>query len=199
MSSRGPKLNPDKSAAGIAVDPRTLDRVIPESKRSDGSVRKERKIRPGFTPQEDVKLFRGSRQQTMDSRALPKGHIIGWVPPTPPASATDKSDLSKAAAKNAKQREKRKEKASQDQRPVKDNWDSEEEAVSSAGGKESPAAAKPTNASEEGAKKGGHTNDAPNWATAPDTAETIAVKARKTASSTATADAIADKLGELSV
>ncbi|KZV75448.1 hypothetical protein PENSPDRAFT_600146, partial [Peniophora sp. CONT] len=57
-----PPLNPDKSAAGIAVDPRSLDRVIPETKRADGSVRKERKIRPGFTPQEDVQRFRGTKQ-----------------------------------------------------------------------------------------------------------------------------------------
>jgi hypothetical protein len=32
-----PPLFPDQSAAGIAVDPRTLERVIPESKRLDGS------------------------------------------------------------------------------------------------------------------------------------------------------------------
>ncbi|KAG1820259.1 uncharacterized protein BJ212DRAFT_1245840, partial [Suillus subaureus] len=73
-----PPLFPDQSAAGIAVDPRTLERVIPESKRSDGTVRKQLKIRPGFTPQEDVSRFRGSRQQAMDATALPKGHILGW-------------------------------------------------------------------------------------------------------------------------
>jgi partner of Y14 and mago protein len=32
-----PPLFPDQSAAGIAIDPRTLERVIPESKRSDGT------------------------------------------------------------------------------------------------------------------------------------------------------------------
>ena len=32
-----PPLNPEKSAAGIAVDPQTLERVIPESKRPDGT------------------------------------------------------------------------------------------------------------------------------------------------------------------
>lgn len=32
-----PPINPEKTLAGIAVDPSTLDRVIPESKRSDGS------------------------------------------------------------------------------------------------------------------------------------------------------------------
>jgi partner of Y14 and mago protein len=32
-----PPVIPEKSLAGIAVDPRTLERVIPESKRSDGT------------------------------------------------------------------------------------------------------------------------------------------------------------------
>jgi partner of Y14 and mago protein len=32
-----PSLNPDKTASGIVVDPSTLERVIPASKRKDGS------------------------------------------------------------------------------------------------------------------------------------------------------------------
>lgn len=32
-----PPLFPQQSASGIAIDPRTLDRVIPESRRADGS------------------------------------------------------------------------------------------------------------------------------------------------------------------
>ena len=32
-----PPLFPQQSASGIAVDPRTLDRVIPESRRADGT------------------------------------------------------------------------------------------------------------------------------------------------------------------
>ncbi|KAI0092799.1 hypothetical protein BDY19DRAFT_877049, partial [Irpex rosettiformis] len=76
-----PDLFPKSTASGITIDPRTLERVIPESRRSDGTVRKEIKIRPGFTPQEDVTRFRGTRQKQMDANALPKGHIIGWAPP----------------------------------------------------------------------------------------------------------------------
>ncbi|KAI0700701.1 hypothetical protein BC835DRAFT_1211761, partial [Cytidiella melzeri] len=76
-----PDLFPSPSTAGITVNPRTLERVIPESRRSDGTVRREIKIRPGFTPQEDVSRFRGTRQKQMDTTALPKGHIIGWAPP----------------------------------------------------------------------------------------------------------------------
>lgn len=32
-----PPLNPDKTASGIIVDPRTLERVVPASRRKDGS------------------------------------------------------------------------------------------------------------------------------------------------------------------
>ncbi|TFL05754.1 hypothetical protein BDV98DRAFT_475510, partial [Pterulicium gracile] len=77
-----PPLDPSKTAAGIAVDPRTLDRIIPQSRRADGTVRKELKVRPGFTPQEDVQRFRGKKQSAMDAIQLPKGHILGWVPPS---------------------------------------------------------------------------------------------------------------------
>lgn len=33
----GPPLNPDATASGIVLDPRTLERVIPASRRKDGS------------------------------------------------------------------------------------------------------------------------------------------------------------------
>lgn len=32
-----PPIDQEKTAAGIAVDPRTLERVVPESKRADGT------------------------------------------------------------------------------------------------------------------------------------------------------------------
>jgi partner of Y14 and mago protein len=86
------------------------------------SVRKERKIRPGFTPQEDVARFRSARQQAQDARALPKGHVPGWAPPGAPAPATKKEPQSKSAKKNEKRKEKRMEKR---QEPVQENWDSE--------------------------------------------------------------------------
>jgi partner of Y14 and mago protein len=86
-------------------------------------VRKERKIRPGFTPQEDVARFRSIRQQAVDARVLPKGHIPGWAPPG--AAAPEKNvQQSKSAKKNEKRKEKRKEKH---QEPVQENWDSEDD------------------------------------------------------------------------
>jgi partner of Y14 and mago protein len=99
-----PPINPAKTTAGIALDPQTLERVIPESKRPDGTVRKQIKIRPGFTPQEDVRRFRGTKQAQMDINTLPKGHIIGWVPPPTSTSTSGSSLLSKRAKKNAKKK-----------------------------------------------------------------------------------------------
>ncbi|KIK65339.1 hypothetical protein GYMLUDRAFT_38787 [Collybiopsis luxurians FD-317 M1] len=119
-----PPVVPQQSASGIAVDPQTLDRVIPASRRSDGSVRKEIKIRPGFTPQEDVSRFRGTRQAQMDANALPKGHILGWTPP--PTDANASKPMSKSAKKNAKRREKKiSEKTIEE--PVKDSWEDDDE------------------------------------------------------------------------
>ncbi|KAG6855124.1 hypothetical protein C0991_006053 [Blastosporella zonata] len=118
-----PPVNPDKTVAGIAVDPQTLERVIPESKRPDGTVRKQIKIRPGFTPQEDVRRFRGTRQVQMDANTIPKGHIIGWAPPPQAAPTSDAKPISKAAKKNAKRREKKQD-AKKDEVP--DNWDDDE-------------------------------------------------------------------------
>jgi len=84
-------------------------------------VRKERKIRPGFTPQEDVARFRSGRQQAVDSRALPKGHIPGWTP-SGAAAPEKKEQQSKSAKKNEKRKEKRKEKREE---VVQENWDSD--------------------------------------------------------------------------
>ncbi|KAF8351526.1 hypothetical protein F5887DRAFT_1125689 [Amanita rubescens] len=121
-----PPINPDKSLAGIAVDPVTLERIVPESRRPDGSVRKELKIRKGFTPQEDVRRFRGSKQQQLDASALPKGHIIGWTPPTSSAAQADESTkpTTKSAKKNAQRKKK---KAEKKQEVVPDSWDDGDE------------------------------------------------------------------------
>ncbi|KAJ6599134.1 hypothetical protein DFH09DRAFT_1243579 [Mycena vulgaris] len=152
-----PPINPDKTAAGIALDPQTLERVIPESKRPDGTVRKQIKIRPGFTPQEDVRRFRGTKQAQLDANALPKGHIIGWAPPpTSQASGSTGKPLSKSAKKNAKRREKKEDKA------VTENWEDDEEEPSATG----------TASSNSGAPRSSsgstHTPESPNWAAAAD-------------------------------
>ncbi|TFK75980.1 hypothetical protein BDN72DRAFT_831416 [Pluteus cervinus] len=152
-----PPINPDKTLSGIALDPQTLQRVIPESKRPDGSVRKEIKIRPGFTPQEDVRRFRGTKQAQMDANTLPKGHIIGWAPPpsSTPASSTSKP-LSKSAKKNAKRKEKREEK-----KVVPDDWEDD------APGDKNDEIGDTEKAAEDVKDGALHTAEQPNWAQAP--------------------------------
>lgn len=58
-------------------------RVIPASRRPDGTWRKERKVREGFVPQEEVKAF-----ETTASRMKVKG--IPGMPQPPPRSDTSK-------------------------------------------------------------------------------------------------------------
>lgn len=95
------------------------------------SVRKEIKIRPGFTPQEDVSRFRGTRQQAMDATALPKGHILGWVAPSSDAQAKAKAKGTSAPPpnKNARKRaNQRARKTAEKSEAVKDSWEDEEDA-----------------------------------------------------------------------
>ena len=95
-------------------------------------VRKQLKIRPGFTPQEDVSRFRGTRQQQMDRNALPKGHILGWVAPSseskPKASSSSCADgdklLNKSAAKNAKRKAK---KQAEKDKVILANWEDDDD------------------------------------------------------------------------
>jgi len=143
-----PPVVPDKSAAGIAVDPVTLTRVIPQSRRPDGSLRKEIKIRPGFTPQEDVTRFRGTRQQQMDRNTLPKGHILGWVAPS---SETKPKPKGEAVSKSAKKNEKRKAKREQQKQDIiRATWESDDDDDA---GNSSPAAPSKKAVSEKGEAK----------------------------------------------
>ncbi|KAJ7507728.1 hypothetical protein B0H11DRAFT_2153331 [Mycena galericulata] len=163
-----PPINPTKTAAGIALDPQTLERVIPESRRPDGTVRKQIKIRPGFTPQEDVRRFRGTKQAQQDANVLPKGHIIGWAPPpSSQASGSATKPMSKSAKKNAKRREKKDDKKEE---LVAENWEDDEEALSATN---SGAVSNSSDAPEQ--KKAprtssgsAHTPENPNWAAAVD-------------------------------
>lgn len=108
---------------------RTHINATPCRTRSIYSLRKQIKIRPGYTPQEDVRRFRGTRQQQAETTALPKGHIIGWTPPptstAPKPGTAASSAATKAAKKNEKRKEKRKEK--RDTEKVKDSWEDEDE------------------------------------------------------------------------
>ncbi|GBE79285.1 hypothetical protein BKA93DRAFT_772199 [Sparassis latifolia] len=185
-----PALFPETTTAGIAVDPRTLERVIPESRRPDGSVRKQIKIRPGFTPQEDVRRFRGTRQAQMEANVLPKGHVIGWTPPPSapkPGAAAAGTALSKSAKKNEKRKEKRKEKREETpSEKVKDNWEDEDEAEAQPEG-------------DQRSESGVHTPESTNWAAAAAAEKKASITARQEAKAQGGADALADELEKLEV
>ena len=76
------------------------------------STRKELKIRPGFTPQEDIGLYRSSRQQSTPSKAS----VPGSNKPAPPSQKSSDNVFAQPAAaktkaqlKNEKRRERKRE------------------------------------------------------------------------------------------
>ncbi|GAA5872681.1 hypothetical protein JCM1840_004486 [Sporobolomyces johnsonii] len=102
-------LFPEQTTSGIS---RTADgdRVVAASRRPDGTFRKALKIRPGFTPQEDVSLFRPQRQLEADAHRAAKGAVPGLKPnPLLQAalSGMGGGQSTKAQRKNAKRKEKR--------------------------------------------------------------------------------------------
>ncbi|EGG02311.1 uncharacterized protein MELLADRAFT_72777 [Melampsora larici-populina 98AG31] len=110
------------STSGIIQDPNTGKRLVAASKRPDGTVRKEIRIRPGYTPQEDVTKFRSARQQEYHASDRPKGSVIGLSKPNPVNQQL--KGMSEAQKKNAKRKQKRHtpiNQAEQDDTP--DSWD----------------------------------------------------------------------------
>ncbi|OBZ76783.1 hypothetical protein A0H81_03590 [Grifola frondosa] len=114
-----PAIIPEITAAGIAVDPRTLERVIPESRRPDGTVRKQIKIRLGI---------RHRRMAT--SLAGPAARRCRSAKGGPEQEREEKREG----------KEKRKEKHEEEPAPkVKDSWEDEDEDEEAGGGKEAKA------------------------------------------------------------
>jgi len=91
-------------------------RVIPASQRQDGTVRKERKVRPGFTPAEDVKRYHNRTAEAFRTRGS------GGIPGATAVVADLTPSAAAAANKNAKRRAARKKKAAND----KDGGEEEE-------------------------------------------------------------------------
>ena len=97
---------PELSKAGIATTS-TGERLIPASVRADGSVRKEVRIRAGYTPPEDVEIYKNRTAHAFRNRG--KGGVPGAE-----FVKSDTSDLAKpAATKNAKRREATRKKAAE--------------------------------------------------------------------------------------
>ncbi|KAI8584315.1 hypothetical protein K450DRAFT_296454 [Umbelopsis ramanniana AG] len=60
------------------------ERYIPGSRRPDGTLRKERKVRPGFTPAEDVVRYSNSRIEA----SKPSQYPPGYTPKTKPETSS---------------------------------------------------------------------------------------------------------------
>lgn len=90
--------NSSPNSSGIATST-AGDRHIPASVRADGSMRKERKIRPGYKPPEDVEVYKNRTAESWKARGS------GGVPG---AAAIQEADSKSTNNKNAKRREARK-------------------------------------------------------------------------------------------
>ncbi|KAG8945737.1 hypothetical protein FRC04_000596 [Tulasnella sp. 424] len=159
-----PPIDPETTTSGISVDPVTLDRVVAATRRPDGSLRKEIKIRPGFTPQEDVGRFRTQRQQVADARKAGPRVVPGWAPPAqpakkPPKPKSETGTTSKsgpgAQKKTDKAKAKEKEKA-----PVKDSWEDDDDDDKEKLKKSDTASSKPDQDSAEADPTGQKDSDA---------------------------------------
>ena len=91
---------PTPSKAGI-VESNSGERHIPSSVRSDGTKRKEIKIRPGYKPPEDVEVYKNRTADAFKNRG--SGNIPGVD-----GLKDDKEEGSATSIKNAKRREARK-------------------------------------------------------------------------------------------
>lgn len=77
--------------------------IIPSSVRPDGSIRSERKVRPGYVPPEDISVYRVAHHDEYSKKinCIPPG-TQGYLPP----GAMVHSNLSKSAKRRAKQKKK---------------------------------------------------------------------------------------------
>ncbi|KAF9916369.1 hypothetical protein BX616_003920 [Lobosporangium transversale] len=100
---------PTQSLSGIQQ--KDDARVIPMSRRADGSVRKERRVRPGYVPPEDVAKYSNRVLDAARPSAAPNSSLSSSSPLTTisPAAETPKS---KSQLKNEKRKAKRKEEQS---------------------------------------------------------------------------------------
>ncbi|GAA5829719.1 hypothetical protein JCM5353_005207 [Sporobolomyces roseus] len=117
---------PDRSASGISSN-QDGQRVIASTRRPDGTFRPEIKVRPGYTPQEDVSLFRSTKQKELDHHKATKGTVPGLKPNAMVQNAlrgatqAGGGGLSRSQKKNAKRKEK------ETGEEVKDSWDNDDE------------------------------------------------------------------------
>ncbi|KAL1915455.1 uncharacterized protein VTP21DRAFT_6579 [Calcarisporiella thermophila] len=108
------------SNAGIIS--RNGERVVPASRRPDGSLRKEIRIRPGYVPQEDIRRYtnerlEAARRMRLAQEAAAKEGLVagssGYSPALPPGYAPVSSQVElpiREKTKNQKKHERRRKK-----------------------------------------------------------------------------------------
>ncbi|GAA5899595.1 hypothetical protein JCM6882_001159 [Rhodosporidiobolus microsporus] len=142
-----PPLNlvfPDRTTAGISKNA-DGERVVAASRRADGSVRKELKIRPGFTPQEDVALYRSRGAVEAERRQATRGVVPGLRPGVGAAAQVQAALGATGGAAKKRSRGKKggakgeEKKRVEEEEDVPDAWDAEESSPSTA----TPATAEP--------------------------------------------------------
>lgn len=112
--------NETPTSSGIVLDETTGQRHVPSSTRADGTKRREIRIRPGYQPPEDVKVYRNRSAATWQTRGK------GGVPGAEGLATGDNSNQSvnTASNKNAKRREAKK-KAKAEEQPEEDEKQTE--------------------------------------------------------------------------
>lgn len=108
-----PSTRDSVASSGITVNASTGERYIPSSVRSDGSKRREIRVRPGYRPPEDVELYRNRAAEAWKNRG--KAGVPGTeglVKPPTNTTTTEQTEQTKsgsaASNKNAKRREAKK-------------------------------------------------------------------------------------------
>jgi len=74
------------------------ERVVPATVRPDGTLRKELKVRPGYTPPEDIGRYKTTKAKALDSRPS----IPGLVSKPSISPSISKSSSSKKTSKKSK-------------------------------------------------------------------------------------------------
>lgn len=118
--------NETPTSSGIVLDESTGQRHVPSSTRADGSKRKEIRIRPGYQPPEDVKVYRNPSAAAWQTRG--KGGVPGAEGlVTGGGNNNNNQSASAASNKNAKRREAKK-KAKAEEQPEEDEKKTEDKA-----------------------------------------------------------------------